>query len=298
MPATSFVCPSGGSIAIKDCLDKCPNGTRCMFKTTLTAVANSQKRDMGMPTVTEILTGTREAYLKRTKEYAVNPMDQVFALFGTGVHKAHEDFKGNNLGEIRIFDEELGVSGKPDILGNIVFDGNSLGDYKVIGSYAMARALGYRREEVETGEVFKTGLRKGMPKTKKVWREDGVKHLMPYALQLNIYRLLLERQGHQVDSMFIEFICRDYGLQVARERNIKAPVKVIEVNKISNHWLEKFIKIKVARLNEALQNNELPEVCRSSERWGDRKCMSYCAVRDACSYAVGLKENNVAVEAA
>ena len=81
MPATSFVCPSGGSIAIKDCLDECPNGTRCMFKTTLTAVANSQKRDMGIPTVTEILTGTREAYLKRTKEYAVNPMDQVFALF-------------------------------------------------------------------------------------------------------------------------------------------------------------------------------------------------------------------------
>lgn len=298
MPATKFCCPDSDVVTISSCLSKCRNGERCMFKPTLVSIAKQLERKMDMPTVTEILNGTRESYLKRTREYAVSPHEQIFALLGSGVHQIHVSAENDSLCETRIFDEELGISGQPDVFGNIMYDGSSLGDYKVVGSYAMSRALGYRREEVETGEYFKSGLRKGMPKTKKVWRDDGVKFLMPYALQLNIYRLLLERKGYKVDSMYIEFICRDHGLQIARERNIDTPIKVVKINKISDWWLERYIKAKVKRLNEALANNAIPPVCSSRERWGDRKCLGYCAVADQCSYALALKQNNEADKAA
>ena len=52
------------------------------------------------------------------------------------------------------------------------------------------RALGYYKVDVLTGEVYKTGARKGQPKTRKEWRMDGVKHLLDWAIQLNYYRML------------------------------------------------------------------------------------------------------------
>ena len=298
MPATQFACPDCTVVPITSCLNACKNKERCMFKPTLVSIAKQLERKTDLPTVTELLNGTRESYLKRTTEYAVSPHEQIFALLGSGVHQIHVSAENDSLCETRIFDEELGISGQPDVFGDIMYDGSSLGDYKVVGSYAMSRALGYWREEIATGEYFKSGLRKGMPKMKKVWRDDGVKFIMPYALQLNIYRLLLERKGYKVDSMYIEFICRDHGLQIARERNIDTPVKVVKINKISDWWLERYIKVKVKRLNEALENNTIPPVCSTRERWGDRKCLRYCAVADQCQHALALKQNNEADKAA
>lgn len=44
------------------------------------------------------------------------------------------------------------------------------------------RALGYYKVDVPTGEVYKTGLKKGRPKTKKEWRTDGVRHILDWAI--------------------------------------------------------------------------------------------------------------------
>lgn len=68
MPATQFICQDGRRIDIKDCLKQCPNKQRCMFLPTLRAVANTVDRKLDAPTVTELISGSRETYLKKTRE--------------------------------------------------------------------------------------------------------------------------------------------------------------------------------------------------------------------------------------
>ena len=217
MPATKFICPDGSSVTVLKCLNKCPRIERCMFLPTLRAVAASLDRKLPKATVTELLCGTRETYLKKTTEYAVNPQQQLYALHGTAVHTINEAHtEGNMLSEERLADEI--TSGQFDLYGQIAdYDDATLGDFKVTSSYKLMRALGYYKVDVLTGEVYKTGARKGQPKTRKEWRMDGVKHLLDWAIQLNYYRMLLEARGFKVDSMKIQALCRDYNLRIAVE---------------------------------------------------------------------------------
>ena len=50
-----------------------------MFLPTLRAVANSLNRKLQNATVTELLAGTMETFLKKTANYAVDPINQMFS---------------------------------------------------------------------------------------------------------------------------------------------------------------------------------------------------------------------------
>ena len=78
MPATKFICPSGERVRIVECLRSCPNKQRCMFLPTLRAVAKSLDRNIAEPTVTELISGVRETYLKKTSAYAVEPSSVLY----------------------------------------------------------------------------------------------------------------------------------------------------------------------------------------------------------------------------
>ena len=290
MGATKFVCPSGNKILIATCLSRCTSGQRCMFLPTLRAVAKSLDRKIDEPTVTELLCGIRETYLKKTTDYAVDPIQQLYAIHGSAVHTINEGFTdGNILSEERLADDI--TSGKFDLYGQIISYGdNTLGDYKITSSYKLMRALGYYKEDVPTGEVYKTGIKKGKPKTKKEWRTDGVRHILDWAIQLNYYRILLEQRGFEVKDMKIQAFCRDFSLRIAAERNITSPLYIININKISDHWIKLYMETKAKRLKRALETKELPPVCTVKERWKNRKCLDYCAVADNCEYGKKLKE--------
>ena len=89
-----------------------------MFLPTLRAVAAALDRKLPKATVTELLCGTRETYLKQTTEYAVNPQQQLYALHGTAVHTINEAHtEGNMLSEERLADEI--TSGQFDLYGQI-----------------------------------------------------------------------------------------------------------------------------------------------------------------------------------
>ena len=293
MGATKFVCPSGNKIPIATCLSRCTSGQRCMFLPTLRAVAKSLDRKIKEPTVTELLCGTREAYLKKTTDYAIDPIQQLYAIHGSAVHTINERFTdGNMLSEERLADDI--TSGKFDLYGQIInYDDNTLGDYKITSSYKLMRALGYYKVDVPSGEVYKTGLKKGQPKTKKEWRTDGVRHILDWAVQLNYYRILLEQRGFEVKDMKIQAFCRDFSLRIAAERNITSPLYIININKISDHWIKLYMETKAKRLKEALESKELPPVCTIKERWKGRKCLDYCAVADNCEYGKMVKEINL-----
>lgn len=290
MGATKFVCPSGNKIPITTCLGKCSNEQRCMFLPTLRAVAKSLDRNIKEPTVTELLCGTRETYLKKTTDYAVDPLQQIYALHGSAVHTINEGFTdGNILSEERLADDV--TSGKFDLYGQIIdFSDKTLGDYKITSSYKLMRALGYYKVDVPTGEVYKTGVKKGQPKTRKEWRIDGVRHILDWAIQLNYYRVLLEQRGFEVKDMKIQAFCRDFSLRIAAERNITKPLYIITINKISDHWIKLYMETKSKRLKEALENKKLPAACSSKERWNDRKCLDYCAVAENCEYGRKVKD--------
>lgn len=289
MPATKFICPNGQEVEIPQCLKSCPHHSRCMFIPTLRAIAESLNRKLDKPTVTELIAGTRETYLKKTTDYAVNPMDSVFALHGTAIHALQQNLTdGNILSEERI--HSAITSGKFDLYGQILDDDTAvLGDYKVTSSYKLMKAMGFYKKDIPTGEVYKTGARKGQPKTRKQIFTDGVRDVMDWAIQLNVYRMLLEEAGFNVSRMEIQAFCRDYSLQIAASRGITKPIYLIRINRISNHWLKLWLKIKTERLQKALDTHILPKACSHHECWGGRKCTGYCPVADSCPYGRALK---------
>ncbi|WP_297570807.1 hypothetical protein [uncultured Anaerovibrio sp.] len=291
MPATKFSCPDGQEIAISGCLDGCRCGTRCMFLPTLRAVAQSSDRKLDEPTVTELISGSRETYLKKITKYTINPESTLYALQGQGIHGIHENFiDGDILSEVRLKDGT--TSGKFDLYGQLLDeDTGCLGDLKVTSSYKIMRALGYYKKSVPTGEVYKTGAKKGQPKYRQELFTDGVRHVMDWAIQLNYYRILLEQQGFTVNNMVIQAICRDSSLRIAAERGIDRSVYLIPIKKISDRWLIRYFKHKAKVLKEALASKEIPKVCSARERWHDRKCLDYCDVADYCDYGLAVKQS-------
>ena len=289
MPATKFICPDGQEIPILKCLNRCKGKERCMFLPTLRAIARSLDRGIEEPTVTELISGVRETYLKKTTDYAVEPQGVLYALQGQAVHTLNENCtEGEILSEVRLKDAI--TSGKFDMYGKILDESDgTLGDLKVTSSYKLMKALGIYKEDVPTGEVFKTGARKGQPKTRKELRYDGVRHVMDWAIQLNYYRMLLEKAGFTVKRMVIEALCRDSSLRTASERGIDQAVYLIPIGKISDRWLTRYFTAKARRLQEALDTKKLPAVCSARERWHNRKCLDYCDARHHCPYAREIK---------
>lgn len=294
MPATKFICPNGQEIEITRCLQKCPYGQRCMFLPTLRAVAASLNRNIEKPTVTELLAGTMETFLKRTTDYVVDPIKQLYALHGTAVHTLNENHVDENMLSEQRLSNEI-TSGKFDLYGNILSTDNTLGDYKITSSYKLMKALGFYKVDVPTGEVYKTGNKKGQPKTRKEWRTDGVKHILDWAIQLNYYRILLEEKGYKVERMEIQALCRDFNLRMAAERNITSPIYLIHINKISDRWVKLYMKTKVERLNKALQTGKTQYICSNKERWQDRKCKDYCVVTENCPYGRQFKQASIKI---
>jgi len=290
MPATKFICPTGQEVPIKKCLKSCVMKERCMFLPTLRAVANSLDRGIEEATVTELLAGTRETYLKKTTDYAVDPQSVLYALHGQAVHTINENFtSGEILSEIRLNDKI--TSGKFDLYGKIIGnDDGVLGDLKVTSSYKLAKALGIYKVDVPTGEIYKSGAKKGQPKTRKEFRYDGVRYVMDWAIQLNYYRMLLETSGFMVNRMVIQAMCRDNNLRTANERGIDRTIYIIPINKISNRWLTRYFSKKASLLQEALKNHKLPPVCNIRERWNNRKCLEFCDARANCPYSRRLQD--------
>lgn len=291
MPAKYFICPDGKRTPIESCLASCVNGQRCMFLPTLRAVAKSLHRGIAEPTVTELITGTRETYLKKTVDYAVNPQDILYALHGSALHTINENHtEGNMLTEIRLRD---GItSGKFDLYGEIIDrDSGVLGDIKITNSYKIMKALGKYKVDVPIGEVYKSGMKKGQPRYKKEWRHDGCRGIGDWAIQINYYRILLQQQGLTVNKMVIQAMCRDNSLRIANERGIDQAIYLITVNPISDRWIHRYMRHKARVLNQALNTGTLPPVCKVKERWHNRKCLDYCQVAEHCPYGWELRES-------
>ena len=246
-----------------------------MFLPTLRAVAKSLDRNIAEPTVTELISGVRETYLKKTSAYAVEPSSVLYALQGQAIHSINElNTQGEILSEERLKDDI--TSGQFDLYGKILdADEGVLGDLKVTSSFKLMR-------------VYKSGAKKGQAKFRTELRYDGVRDLLDWSIQINYYRLLLERAGFKISRMYIQAICRDASLRIAAERGIDKSVYIIPINRISDCWLTRYFQHKAKLLSKAIATKTLPPICSFRERWGNRKCLDYCAGRENCPYAQRL----------
>lgn len=282
MPATMFKCPDGLEIPFSDCLKSCRMGNRCLSKRTLRMIAE-QREWKGEPSTTQLLKGTREAYLEITQtDYSLDPMGELFRVLGSKAHAFLEEFTDNELTEERLHDD-IG-SGQFDF-----YDPEDCGlyDTKTWGSYKVMKALGYRQETVETGEVFKSGARKGLPKTKKVLVQADP-DMKDTEIQLNHYRMLLEAAGFEVRSMAVEAIVRDGGTYMAIGRGVDKNGYLIPVKRMPDEEVREYLQTKRDELIFALETEIMPEACTDEECWDGRKCAGYCRVARFCESGLKL----------
>lgn len=278
-PAIGFLC-NDQKIPFETCLNECPFAEtfpagRCLIKRTLRFIAE-QREWTGTPSTTQLLKGTREAALEILFPYYIDPQKAIFRIIGTKGHRLLDQYVGDNeLGEIRIKDEIS--SGAFDF-----YDDGILFDTKTSGSYKIRKAMGLYQVDVPTGEVYKTGDKKGQPKTKKEWRENGYRSVLDWAIQLNDYRLKLESCGFPVKQMLIEALARDGGLRASSSNGVEQNGTLIPINKIPDRHIKAYMQFKKEQLINALKVGTMPPKCRGRETWAGRKCQGYCNVVEYC----------------
>lgn len=288
MPYSRFKCLDGGEIAIDECLKECrlkgvinpvtntpyvPCG-RCLSVPTLKAVSG-QREWTGKPSTTQLLRGTREMYLMLTKDYAIDPKSMMFALLGTDTHaKLEQNVPEGFLAEQRLDD---GISTGAFDLWSPENDG-TLFDYKTYGSFVVASTLGLGSKKEFVGHY-----KNGKPRYKTVLTYNNVKHMFDLSVQMNDYRMKIKKcLGKDTSNMVCEAIVRDGNTYMATNRGITENAYLIPVGKISDQWIERYMKKKAGDLQKALETNTMPPPCKPRECWGGNKCSKFCAVNKFC----------------
>ncbi|NME27750.1 hypothetical protein HF872_03790 [Megasphaera hexanoica] len=209
-----------------------------------------------------------------TKDYAIDPKSMMFALHGTHVHANLENgMSSDELGEQRLDD---GVStGAFDYYDPVT---KTLYDYKTYGSFVAASLMGMGSKKVLVGHY-----KNGKPRYKTVITYDNPKHNFDLAVQMNDYRMKLKKcLGIDVESMVCEVIVRDGNTYMATNRGITDNAYLVPVNKISDHWVERYMKKKANDLLKALDSGIMPPPCKPRECWHGNKCSKFCAVAQYC----------------
>ncbi len=330
MSLINFICPDGGKIPVKNCLScgGCRMGERCATRPYLMMAASERPQTFRcntcgteakfpaknksfshpciklvgpdkqksfcpgtleyLPSTTQLIQGTKAAFLKLTCDFDISPDSRAFMITGTKGHAALEAFDDDySLAEEKFAKED--ISGIADLLtdedGQVI-----LSDYKVSGSFKVAKALGFEEFEEATGEFFKSGKRKGEEKTRKgIRRNAEAIDRWEWEMQLNKYRINYERMGFKVDKLKIQCVVRDGGTFIARSRGVFRNVYYFDINILPDEVVNEFFDRKRRDLLQALKQGYWAEVCTGTECWDGLKCASYCEVADHCPQGKYLK---------
>ena len=305
MPQRYFDCPDGERRLIESCLAGCPRAEgRCLSLPTLISVSH-QREWTGKPSATQLINGTRLAYLQITQDYAINPFGRAFALLGTRHHMKLDKVaqKLNALSEEKLQDEE--TTGILDLLvpdETITHEAYELWDYKTAGSFKVAKALGLVSKKIPApnGECYKTSGKWGKtgdPKLVTIWEADPAKvDIWEWEYQSNNYRLKIEGCGFPVSRMFNQITVRDGGTIVASNRGIAENIYKIPIRRLDDNLVRGYFKVKRLALLNALACEELPQPCSKAESWGGRRCQGFCDVQEFCDIGIKLATNREEVK--
>ena len=277
MPLKYFNCVDNITRPISECLEKCPRPEgRCLALSHLTFIAESGREWQGQSSVTQLIKPTRLAFLEITKDYAVNPDDMAFMMYGTLHHRRLEviNKKLGGLSEQKLNGSIKGTLDRlePDELQEGYY---KLIDYKLVGAYSIAKALG-----IQNGKAVDPDM-------------------LEWELQANKYELLLEDDPglsplFPISRLLIQATVRDSGLKQIKSLGLPCRMPLIPVRKLSADFVNEYFLTKDYALHKALETGEMPEMCDYNSRWCGRRCKSFCAVFNFCPE--GAKVNRVNLE--
>ena len=277
MPMVNYICPDWVEIKVEDCINACRLGSRCVSKPTLMLMSH-RRPWRGEVSATQGLNGTRLEYLKITQEYGERPVDRAFALLGTLHHLKHQKIDiPEALMEEALKDED--GTGIPDLL----IDGQ-LWDYKTCAAYKLARVMGKRKEEVPAPELgtFKSGPRKGQPKTKMVWSMVEP-DIFDWQMQTNRYAWMYRDIGLEVNEIFVQATIRDFQRTMTpRMYGFDRQIYIVPIPILEKSVVVDYYRDKKAALIECLANEEMPPPCSARETWDGKRCEHYCPVARYC----------------
>ncbi len=265
-------------------------GERCATRSYLQLVS-AERPFMGRFSTTQLIQGTMQAFLKLTKEYSVSPDDRAFMIHGTKSHAnleaADDDY---SILEERFDDETTEITGIADVL-ECENNWNILVDYKISGSFKVAKALGFTTVEEETGEVYQSGKRKGEPKKRKVLvrREDAI-DLREWTLQLNKYRMNFNKSGFKIHKLKIQCCVRDGNTFIARSRGVFRNIYYFDIPILPDEEVIEYFDRKKKALEQALRQGYWKQYCSEEETWGGLKCSRYCEVAEYCPLGQMFKQ--------
>jgi len=300
-----FLCPDNQKIRVSSCIKEngCRLGRRCLTLPTLMELGKFREWE-GVPSVTQLLKGTYEAFLLITKDYTEKPQKQMFKLLGTSVHASLE----NNVVESAIMEQRFtddDTSGGIDILET---EGgwNVLTDYKVSGSYKVAKAVGiyadwidsptevYQMKSSPTVNGVKVVRQKGEPKIIKIFKVDPSRQdCTDWILQINKYRIMMEKKGYKVNELRIQAIVRDGNTINAFNNGVEGEVYLINIPILEDSVVEEYFSKKKDDLLVALELKDWEHKCTDDETWNGIKCERYCAVREFCKFMIEEEKTSV-----
>lgn len=274
MPLNSFRCPDGVRVATADCLSSCRLRERCVPELILRAIIGKERAPAALPSVTQLVTPTRVAYLEATTGYAIAPVDSLWSLRGSAMHTLIADQPPPGWVIERRFANEY-MTGQPD-------------------AYEEATATLY---DWKSCAVYK----------QKLMMSDVQPAAPDYVRQLNGYRILCEAANLPVRRLVLVAVTRDYR-NCEYEREVKAyksnkqgggrvappPVPpivqyVIPVQEDAEDWFRQ----RAVALRHALDTHELPPLCDEEERWRDTRCKRWCNAAANCPYGQQFKTGGV-----
>jgi len=283
---TEFICPDGAKVSKSKCLmGKCRMAERCAPLSYL-QLAGREREWKGVPSVTQLISGTRCEYLKLTTGYAVDPAKAAFRVHGTRGHTALDSNNNSSFTEEHFEDE--GIQGTADMFEQQADGTWWLIDHKTAGSFKVAKALGLvKKEEVQYDEISGIPLKhkNGKP-VKKTWFEaSGQPDIEDWMLQLNKYRMMGEKAlGEKISRIKIFAVVRDGNTFTAKNRGVMKEIYYIDIPMMLDGAVNMYFDKKKDLLLSALKDGTMPEECSASECWSGNKC-KICDVADACKAA-------------
>lgn len=274
-------------VPVADALEgKFPDGVKSRFPKSFLEMASEDRPWSGKPHVTDLIAGPRYVWLKHTTDYSIDPNEAVYRVLGIQAHKKLEGI--GETSEVDLVGDD--VVGRSDLIEPNGDGTYTITDYKVVGSYKVAKALGIYSESVpvldDSGKpvMFKTGQRAGLPKTKKQVMVDPKKaDRKDWIRQLNVYRYLaMKSLGIIISNIQIFAIVRDGGTVAAISRGVTEPTYLFALPIFTEETVETFIKERSAAITDAMNGGVTPRVCDASESWEGNKCKRYCEVSARC----------------
>lgn len=259
MSLQGFVCPlTDQQVGFEACYT-CP--ARCLELPLLMSFMEEREKVPGVFSVTEILKPPRIVAWERTHDYYINPLDMVWATFGTAFHslieaqreavKSVDDsytFEHENYFEVplTVNGNKVTLRGTPDQYWGRA---GILTDYKTLKYYYDLAYLWERGD----------------------WSSSN------YHWQVNMYRRF---RFPDCKKMQLVALVKDWNRKLRKEKDCP-PIVTIGVPWISDAEIDAKVQASLADILQAMADLSKARDCQDSEIWKGIRCAEYCLVGKA-----------------